>query len=210
MLLLFACPCLLDAQQSDSALRSELEKVYQEWRGAMLNRNPRAWQNSTSRYRQVHTHNMIVSQNMVYPDAVFNVPVMPPDINQLKLLKAEAVGDTAHLVYFGKIDMGLESGEVPDNILMLRYIRDPEGWRFDTNRMINLQGVPDVRAALKQGERPAFLDSPEFRPPGKAPPVPKVCKKPQYMGAFQVEAVGYEVLVKINGFDYPPVRDSVP
>lgn len=195
-----------DAEGQDG-LRTELEKVYQEWRGAMLNRNVKAWQNSTSRYRQVQTHNMIVSQRQPYPEAVFAVPLQPPNITKLKLLEAEAVGDTAHLVYFGKIDLGIEVDEVPENLLVLRYIKDPAGWRFDTSRMVNLQGALDVRAALKEGGKPTFLDELEFTPPGVAPPVPAVCKVPQYVGAFQIESIGYETRVRVNGFDYPPIKD---
>lgn len=192
---------------ADDGLRAELERVYHDWRGAMLNRNVQAWQRSTSRYRQVHTHNMIVSQRQIYPDAVFAVPMLPPDITRLKLLEAEAVGETAHLVYFGKIDMGLDRDEVPENVLVLRYIKESDGWKFDTSRLVNLEGVPDVRAGLKAGAKPDFLDEPEFTPPGKAPPVPAVCKVPQYMAAFQIESIGYEASVKINGFDYPAVKD---
>lgn len=198
----------LDLQAADATtLRAELERVYQTWRGAMMTGNVGMWQKSTSRYRQVHTHNMIVSQRQPYPDAIFSVPIMPPDIMKLKMLEVEAVGDTAHLLYFGRIDLGVSEGEVPENLLMLRYIKDPDGWRFDTSRMVNLEGVPDVRASLKEGAKPNFLDDPEFNPPGVAPPVPKVCKKPENMAAFQIEAIGYEVTVKVNDFVYPPVRD---
>lgn len=205
--LLAAIAPFITQASEDTALRAELERVYHTWRGAMLNRDARAWQQSTSRYRQVHTHNMIVSQRQPYPEAVFAVPLKPPDITRLKLLDARAVGETAQLVFFGRIDLGLEVEEVPDNILVLRYIKDPEGWRFDTSRLVNLAGVPDLRASLQQGAAPDFLNEPEFTPPGKAPPVPPVCKPPQYMAAFQIESVGYETKVRINGFDYPPVRD---
>lgn len=193
--------------EETATLRAELERVYHEWRGAMLNRNVQAWQKSTSRYRQVHTHNMIVSQRQPYPEAVFAVPLRPPDITKLKMLEVEAIGDTAHLVYFGRIDLGIEVDEVPENLLVLRYIKDPDGWRFDTSRLVNLQGALDVRASLKEGGKATFLDEPEFTPPGKAPPVPAVCKVPQYVGAFQLESIGYETRVRVNGFDYPPVRD---
>ena len=207
LLLLLARPAWPVAAAEDTALRAELERVYHTWRGAMLNRDTRAWQQSTSRYRQVHTHNMIVSQRQPYPEAVFAVPLKPPDITRLRLLDARAVGETAQLVFFGRIDLGLEAEEVPDNILVLRYLKDPEGWRFDTSRLVNLAGVPDLRASLQQGATPDFLDEPEFVPPGKAPPVPPVCKPPQYMAAFQIESIGYETTVRINGFDYPPVND---
>ena len=197
----------LGAVEGGDALRAELERVYHDWRGAMINKNAQLWQKSTSRYRQVHTHNMIVSQRMPYPDAVFDVPLRPPDITRLKLLEVEAVGDTAHLVYFGRIDMGLEVEEVPENVLVLRYIRDPEGWRFDTSRLVNLSGSPDVRALLKEGGKAPFLNDPEFNPPGQAPPIPAVCKIPEYLAAFQIESIGYETRVRVNGFDYPAVRD---
>jgi len=193
--------------QQTGELRAQLERVYHDWRGAVINRDVRAWQRSTSRYRQVHTHNMIVSQRGRYPEAVFDVPLRPPEITTLRLLEAEAVGDTAHLVYFGKVDLGIEAESIPENLLLLRYIREPEGWKFDTSRLINLEGVPDVRASLRQGGDPDFLEKPEFTPPGKAPPVPPVCKVPDYVAAFHVQAFGYEVAVKINGFDYPPVKD---
>jgi hypothetical protein len=207
LLIIFVVVLAGGSARANEGLRAELERVYHEWRGAMMNRNVQAWQRSTSRYRQVHTHNMIVSQRQVYPDAVFAVPMLPPDITRLKLLEVEAIGDTAHLVYFGKIDMGLEREDIPENVLVLRYILEPEGWKFDTSRLVNLEGVPDVRAGLKEGAKPDFLDEPEFTPPGKAPPVPAVCKVPQYMAAFQIESIGYETTVKINGFDYPAVRD---
>lgn len=205
-LLCITCAFQVNAAD-DTTLRAELERVYHTWRGAMLNRDARAWRESTSRYRQVHTHNMIVSQRQPYPEAVFAVPMKPPDITRLRLLDARAVGETAQLVYFGRIDLGLEAEDVPDNILVLRYLKDPEGWRFDTSRLVNLAGVPDLRSKLQQGGEPDFLNEPEFTPPGKAPPVPPACKPPQYMAAFQIESIGYETKVRINGFDYPPVSD---
>lgn len=211
LLFVLASAALFDPQtslgQQGGDLRAQLERVYHDWRGAIINRDVRAWQRSTSRYRQVHTHNMIVSQRGRYPDAVFDVPLRPPEITTLRLLEAQAVDETAHLVYFGKVDLGIEADSVPDNLLLLRYIKEAEGWKFDTSRLINLEGVPDVRASLQQGGDPDFLEKPEFTPPGKGPAVPAVCKVPDYVAAFHVQAFGYEVAVNVNGFEYPPVKD---
>ncbi|MCB1226453.1 MAG: hypothetical protein KDK99_11625 [Verrucomicrobiales bacterium] len=191
--------------EDSSALRAELERVYHKWRGAIINKDVNAWQGSTSRYRQVQTRNLMVSQRQPYPAAVFQIPMQPPDIVTLRLLEAEAVGPTAHLIYFGKVDVGIEADEVPENLLMLRFIKDPEGWRFDSSRMVNLENAPEIRQKLKERGDADFLNDPEFNPPGTAPAVPPVCPVPDHMAAFRVEAMGYEVVLKINGFDYPPL-----
>ncbi len=199
---------LCPGAEGDAELRVRLEKVYYDWRGAIINQDVAAWQRSTSRLRQVMTKNLILSQRQLYPDAVFQVPIRPPELTQLRRLEVEAIGPTAHMIYFGRVDLGLDAEAVPDNLLILRFIKEGEEWKFDTTRYMNLAGVPDIRAALSGGGDPDFLDKPEFNPPGYVPPVPKECGVPDYMAAYHIQSFGYAATPHLNGFDYPPVEDN--
>lgn len=196
--------------EGDAELRTTLDKLYTEWRSALLAKNLKAWQTCTTTYRQVVTHNNIVSQRLRYPDAIFILPVTPPDLLKLKLLEVEAVGDTAHLVYFGKIDLGLgeEVKDVPDNLIMLKFFKEKAGWRFDSTKFFNLADNPEMRSAC-QGGNPEFLKHPPFNPPGTAPAVPKLCKEPEKVAGLRITAIGYEVLPTVNGFDGVVVVDKV-
>jgi len=195
------------AQADDRALRTELERVYNDWRAALLAKSVEAWKRSTSMYRQVQTRNTIISQGRAYPDALFDLPLRPPSVMDLKLIEVEAVGETAHLLYFGRIDLGIESAEIPENLMMLKFYKEQGGWKFDTTKYINLVNNPDMRDELRSG-KPEFIQHPPFNPPGIAPSVPKLCGKPEYIGALRIHAIGYEVSANLNGFDYPPVADD--
>lgn len=195
------------AKGADPALRSELDRVYHDWRSALINKNMDAWKRSTSLFRQVVTRNLIVSGGQPYPDSIFEIPIQPPEITKLRMLECEANGNTAHLVYFGKIDLGLDAEKIPDNLLILKFFREGQSWKFDTTRFINLEEVPDIRAGLQNGSAD-FLNEPAFTPSGIVPPVPAECRKPPYMAALQMQSYGYETKAQINGFDYPPVTDN--
>jgi hypothetical protein len=166
----------------DEVLRSELSKVYREWRAALLASSYTAWQKHTTQYRQALTRNLIVSQGQNYPEALFKIPMVPPDASGLRLLELEANGPTAHLVYFGKVDMGLDvpAEQIPENLLVLKFFQEKGGWKFDSSRMINLADVPETRAALKEGD----------------------------MAALRIHAVGFEVGSEFCGYDYQPVENN--
>lgn len=195
------------SRADDTALRAELERVYSDWRAALLAKSVEAWKRSTSAYRQVYTRNMIVSQGRTYPDALFDLPLRPPSVMDLKLVEVEAVGDTAHLLYFGRIDLGIDAKEIPENLMMLKFYKEQGTWKFDTTKYINLMNNPEMRDALRSG-KPDFVKQPPFNPPGNAPEIPKLCGKPEYIGALRIHAVGYEVAANLNGFDYTPVADD--
>ncbi len=211
--LVFAACLLLPAARlraaDDLKLRSTLDRVYLEWRGAVITRNMEAWKRYTTGYRQMVSRNLIVSQGQPYPEAIFDLPVAPPEILKLKLLEAEAVGPTAHLVYFGKVDLGLGvTGEkLPNNLLVLKFLNETGEWRFDSSKFINLNDSPDIRKACEEGH-PDFLKDPPFNPPGVLPVIPKPCARPEKVAALRIEAVGYEVKARINGYDYPVVADN--
>lgn len=194
--------------EDDIALRRTLERIYHDWRSAVINKTMEAWRRTTTSYRQVLTYNLIVSGGQTYPDAIFDIPIQPPDLAKLRLLEVQAVGPTAHLVYFGKVDLGLETDEVPENVIVLKFFKEKGEWKFDSNKLMNLAASPDVRSALQAGGKPDFLDQPAFTPSGIVPPTPKQCRKPQYCAVLQIQSYGYETKARMTGYDYAPVADD--
>lgn len=191
----------------DSTLRPRLENAYQQWRSAVTRQDAHAWAASITRYRQVVTRNLIVSQKQPFPSAVFAVPLDPPDISSLKLLEAQAVGDTAHLLYFGKVNMGGDADKIPDAVLMLKFFKEPAGWKFDSTKLLRLTEQPELATQIRNGGKLDFLDWPQFTPPGKTPAVPALCDVPDNVAGCTLQSYGYETRMVINGFDYPAMQD---
>lgn len=198
-------PSFLSAQ--DAALQPRLEKAYQQWRAAVIKQDPHAWAAAITRYRQVVTRNLIVSQKQPFPSAVFAVPLDPPDITGLKLLEAQAVGETAHLLYFGKVNMGGDADKIPDAVLMLKFLNDQGAWKFDSTKLLRLTEQPELATQIRNGGKLDFLDWPQFTPPGKAPAVPVLCDVPDNVAGCTLQSYGYETRMDINGFAYPAMQD---
>ncbi|MDB6003334.1 MAG: hypothetical protein JWR15_321 [Prosthecobacter sp.] len=197
------------AQADDADLRIALEKVYLKWREAMLRKDANAWAASITRYRQTVIRNSVVSERLSFPDAVFASEVQPPALSGLRLLEAEAVGDTAHLVYFGKIDLGQDKELVRENLLKLKFHRENGAWKYDSNRISRLDGAPEVLKSLQAGKRPDFLDTPEYTPPGSMPPPPPLCRVPDFKAGFKLQTFGYETTLSMNGISYDPAVDAL-
>lgn len=213
LLLLCVLACLVpsaNAQAEDNALRATLEKAYKDWRNSLITKDLAAWKKSTTNYRQVVTHNLIVSQGQPYPASIFELPVAPPELLKLKLIEVEAVGPTGHLIFYGKVDLGLgvPADQIPNNLLVLKFFNEGAGWKFDSTKFINLNDSPGIRDECEAG-KPEFVKHPPFNPPGVLPAVPKSCGKPDKVAGLRVEAMGYEVTAHINGYDYPTVVDNV-
>lgn len=184
-----------------------MERAYEKWRSAIQAQDSKAWAGAITQYRQVVTRNLIVSQKQPFPQAVFAVPLDPPDISSLRLLEAQAVGETAHLLYFGKVNMGGDADQIPDSVLMLKFFNERGVWKFDSNKLLKLLDQPELLAQIKSGGKLDFLDYPEFTPPGKAPTVPALCEVPENMAGCTLQSFGYETRMRINGFDYPVMQD---
>lgn len=199
----------LCAQTSDAELRVALERSYNKWRDASIKGDAQAWAAAITRYRQTVIRNSIVSDRRSFPAAIFETEVKPPDIAGLRLLEVQAVGQTAHLVYFGKIDLGQDKELVVDNILKLKFLSENGVWKYDSNRITRLDNVPEVRKGLQEGKPPDFLDSPEYTPPGTAPLPPPLCRVPEHKAGFKLQSYGYETTISMNGFDYDTVEDGL-
>ncbi len=200
----FHAPARADEKEpAADDLRAELEGVYQSWKEAVTTRDPKTWEAVTAAYTRMNIRNTIVSQKLAFPDALFDSPVRPPSLEGLKFLDARAVGPTAQAVYFGKIDFGLKPAladagpeEIPENLLVLRFIREDK-WKFDTTRLLSLEGADDVKAQIAAGDY-SFLDDETLTPPGEVPPIPKACAVPERIGHLHVVSIGYETKITIN------------
>lgn len=205
--ILFFSPQLRSADETN--LRRELDRAYSSWREAIISHNISAWQQTTATYRQLLTRNLIVSQKQPFPDAMFALPIRPPETNTLRFIKSAVKNDTAHLVYFGKVDVGLvDSSEIPECILILKLVKESTGWKFDTTRIVNLTNAPEVLAALQTGGSSPFLNEPVFNPSGVIPATAKPCPQPDRVGVLRVVSFGYETQASVNGFEVASVQDN--
>lgn len=211
ILLLAAWPLspVVQAQENGEALRGVLEAAYGRWRDAIIRKDPVGWASSITRYRQTKIRNEIVSELRSFPEAVFSADLHPPPLTGLRLLEAEAAGATAHLVYYGKVDMGQDRELLKDNLLKLRFYQEAGVWKYDSNRIISLDSVPEVRTEIVAGRRPEFLDSPEYTPPGTMPPPPPLCRVPEFKAGYKLQSFGYEATLSAGGCDHAPVQDSL-
>lgn len=193
-------PSLGSAQEPD--LRLKLERAYTQWRAAVEARDAKAWASAITMHRQIITRNTVVSQGLAFPKTVFETMMAPADTRNLRLLEAQGVGDTAHLLYFGQVNMGGAPEQIPHNLLMLKFFRQNGVWKFDSNKLIQLASQPELRSKLLRNEPADFLDLPEFTPPGTPPATPEICPVPDHITGCTVQAVGYDVEIKVNGYDH--------
>lgn len=197
----FASQAPADMQSAErDDLAKSLEATYLKWRTAVLEKDIETWHGVTASYTKMNIRNTIVSQRLNFPDAFFKTPLSPPAIENLTFLGANAAGQTAQAVYFGKVDFELtdEDVEVPETLLVLRFIKEGADWKFDTTRMMGLAGMDDLEKQIRSGDY-SFLNDEAFTPPGNVPPVPQPCKRPDKIAHLQLLSIGYDTEVTING-----------
>lgn len=187
----------MQTARAQAELRAPLETSYSRWRDSMINRNVTSWQAATARYRQMEIRNRLVSEKLPYPGGVFQIPAPPPAVQGLKFLEARQKGATAKASYFGKIDFGIE-GAPTDNLLVLSFVQEGGGWKYDRADFVNLAILPAVRGELAAGNLRYLEETPEARPSGVVPPVPLAAPTAKYIAKVYVFCPGREVEVQIN------------
>ncbi len=203
--ILLALPTSGEAQQ----LRQTLERVYRGAVSAMVSKNYDSWKLYTAKSRRVQTYNLVISQKQRWPEAMFDIPVAMPEIGTLGHLETFEKGDTATLIYYGKVDFGLvEEGKIPNNILVLKFIREEGKWKFDNTRFVNLAENPAIAHKAEINDH-SFLSDERFQPSGEAPEVPKPIASPDYPGEIWIAAIGYEVKVKLGELHQATVRNDL-
>jgi hypothetical protein len=192
------CSCRIHAADPvTDDLSNELQAVFKKWSQAMQEQNRELWEETTAKYRQIGIRNMIVSQKKNWPGALFESSVSPPDISAMKFARMMIKGVTAQLVYFGSPDFGVEEdAEIPDGLLFLMFIREKSGWKFTTSRFMGLDGAEEIATAAGKADY-SFLDAAHFAPPGKVPPLPKLCPLPEVVGYIEIVSIGYDTQASI-------------
>ncbi|MBT8043953.1 MAG: hypothetical protein KJO79_03300 [Verrucomicrobiae bacterium] len=188
------------------ALAKSLQDVYVYWRQAMITKNHSAWKQITASHRQLAIQNRVFSEKGQWPGDVFKLPTAPPPLNGLKLLRARSKGVTAKSVYFGKIDFGI-GGKPTENLLVLSFVYEGRGWKYDTAEFINLSNLKDVRAKIKAGDL-SYVDGTAFLPTGVKPPRPIIVPRVKYIAKIYTYCPGREVKARVNKISQHRFQDT--
>jgi hypothetical protein len=184
-------------QGQDAALQKSLENVYVFWRNAMIKKDFPAWQKVTAAHRQQTVKNRLNSERRVFPKAIFEVPTSPPALTGLQVVQVKRNARTAKCIYYGKIDFGV-GGEPTDNLLVVDFVQEASGWKFDVAEFVNLGALPDVRTELAKGDLSYIEKTKEFSPTGVVPPVPMAIPIAKYIAKVYVFCPGRAVDVTVN------------
>ncbi|MFM2171411.1 MAG: hypothetical protein RI957_1640 [Verrucomicrobiota bacterium] len=193
----FFLALIVSAVGQDVPLQGQLEQVYGKWRNAMIQKDYAAWSGITATHRQVIAKNRLNSERRVFPRGIFEVPAVPPALTGLKNVQAKRNGRTAKFVYFGKVDFGV-GGEPTDNLLVIDFVQENTGWKYDAAEYVNLAALPEVREELKRGDLAYITKTPEFMPNGIAPRVPVAVPVAKYIAKVYVFCPGRSVDVTVN------------
>ncbi|MEM6911989.1 MAG: hypothetical protein AAF555_10460 [Verrucomicrobiota bacterium] len=179
--------------------RLALEGAYQGWRSALTQKDLRSWQYYTADYRRIQIRNTIVSQKQPFPQAVLERPVLAPALTGLRFLGIRTGDRTASASYFGPVDFGLPPGdEIPDNLLILHFVHEEARWRFDRAQYLNLEARPEIRREIEQGGL-GILEEPSLQPQVQPPPLPPLCRAPEYIAKVFAEVPGLRAEVDFGG-----------
>ena len=195
-------------QEIDTELRLALQRNYSNWKRAMISKDLRGWNAHTSRYRQVMTRNLIVSQKRNWPKSLFAVPISPPETENLRIVEAKSEGNVARLVYYGAVDFRVSSDAPPNNLLMLYFLKDQGAWKFDRSRYFNVLGDERI-AGMARNANFSFLKEKEFAMPVSEPKTPGLCPPPYYIGYIWIKSIGYNTTAQFNNFHRTEVDDNV-
>ena len=113
---------------------------------------------------------------------------------------------TAKSVYFGKVDFGAGPGPT-DNLLVLSFVYEGRGWKYDTAEFINLDNLKDVRPQIKAGDF-TYVDAQDFLPTGIKPLKPMAVPKAKYIAEVYTYCPGREVKVRINKISKHRFQDN--
>ncbi len=210
MIRIFCALILLSAGFSsaqDEKLKRDLESTYQSWRNSLQTKNIINWRKQTAAHRQILVKNRILSEKKKFPQAVFDLPALPPAINGLKHLGIKRSGPTAKSYYFGKIDFGI-GGNPAENLLVLSFVGAQNSWKYDQMEYINLAAIPDIKKQLAKGDISYIEKNPELMPSGEVPPTPVEVTEAPYIAKVYAYCPGREVRVQINGTSQHLFQDA--
>jgi len=199
-------PADAELSPQQAKLGKSLGDVYDYWRKAMVGLNYKAWYQATATHRRMALQNRIMSEKGSWPADIFNLPAAPPSLKGLSLLRARSKGMTAKSVYFGKVDFGAGPGPT-DNLLVLSFVYEGRGWKYDTAEFINLDNLKDVRPQIVAGDF-TYVDAQDFLPTGIKPLKPMAVPKAKYIAEVYTYCPGREVKVRINKISKHRFQDN--
>ncbi len=178
-------------------LGSTMADVYGRWRKAVMTGDAASWQSLTAEHRRMEIRNRLLSERAAFPAGVFELPAPPPALTGLRCVQAKQSGRTAKGVWFGKVDFGV-GGEPTENLLVLSFVDDGKGWKYDTADFVSLAALPEVRKELAGGDDKYVREMKEFLPTGVVPPAAAPIGMAKYIAKVYVYCPGREVQVQVN------------
>lgn len=185
------------AMAQDAVLQAQLENVYTFWRNAMIQRDYDSWTKVTAAHRQVIVKNRLNAERRIFPKGIFEVPAAPPVLATLKNVQIKRNGRTAKCIYYGKIDFGV-GGDPTENLLVVDFVHENTGWKYDVAEFVSLAALPDVREEISRGDYSYITKTPEFSPSGVVPPIPMATPVAKYISKVYVFSPGRSVDVTVN------------
>lgn len=176
---------------------TDLSKTYQLWQRSMVKKDYRVWSSVVSSERRKSAKNRILSERRNYPKALFEAPFTPPSLKTLKLVKSDVRGGVAKNVYFGAIDF--EVGGTPTkNLLVVSYLNENGGWKFNGAEYVNLSGLKKVRQQLSSGDY-SYLEQSDFQATSQARQyTPELSQKVPIIAKAYVYCPGRDVTLFVN------------
>lgn len=185
------------ASSSTTQEVANLSRTYLAWRQAVMNQNAREWERLTAAHRRMEVRNRLVSEKRPFPAAVFDLPAPPPKLEGLRAIHFSKKGPTAKVAYFGKIDFGV-GGDPTENLLVLSFVNERGGWKYDKADYVNLMALPDVRKELANNDLQYVRETPECQASGQVPRPALPVREAPYIAKVYVFCPGREVEVTVN------------
>lgn len=189
--------------------REIAETVYNTWRLSLLRGNEQAWRASTTKSRQVHVQNLIVSQRKRFPTDLFNETREMPKLENFAYVGALGAcqGQTMAITYLGKIQLGSQ-GKPTMNAYILELVNEAGTWKLDQTRFFDLSRSQTTLDRLSKKDIQVLKEQDGFHPYAAKPIVPRPCSPPQLIGKVFVDCPGRIISMTINGISVHHFQDE--
>ena len=188
-------------QNKDSALRKQLETIWETRRLAHKNGDLNIIRNTTSNHTQGTLQNQLaaVGKELRPEDAAVFFDMMP-DLTELKFIELKQNGPTAGLLY---LDEGEKSEDPnlppPIRFVFIKFVKEARGWTVDGMQSTGMSKY-QKDGSEAQFDYANFTE--ELALDGKVRPAPKTVEKPKepvVKGVLDISSYDYLTKVTING-----------